>query len=87
MSTTENPTTPRKRGLACVSPERRREIARQGGHAAFEKGVTRLFTAETGQAAGRLGGMPKHRAPRRSPAAPTPVQSDERKVEEVLAMD
>lgn len=56
-----SPSTPKPRGLACISPERRREIARMGGTAARDQGKIRLFTAETGSAAGKLGGYPKQK--------------------------
>lgn len=85
LTQTETTPTPKKRGLACISPERRREIAQKGGYAAFAKGVTRLFDADSGRAAGRLGGMPKHRSPRRSSKMP-PIP-DDREVEVIVSMD
>lgn len=50
-----------KRGLAALSPERRREIAKQGGKAAWTKGVARHFTREEAQVA-RLKGLITRRA-------------------------
>ena len=45
-----------KRGFASMSPEQQREIARQGGRAAHQKGVAHEFTSQEAQAAGRIGG-------------------------------
>jgi hypothetical protein len=47
----------RKRGLAALSPERRREIAAMGGRAARQAGVAHSFTAEEAVSAGRKGGQ------------------------------
>jgi uncharacterized protein len=47
------------RGFAALKkrdPERQREIARQGGKAAHEKGSAHEFTSETGRLAGQKGG-------------------------------
>jgi hypothetical protein len=44
------------RGLASLSPERRREIARLGGLAAHERGTAHEFTSNEGREAGRKGG-------------------------------
>lgn len=49
------------RGLAAVDPERRREIARMGGRAAFDQGKCVLFDSKTGSEAGKLGGRPTHK--------------------------
>lgn len=46
-----------KRGFASMSPERRREIARKGGHAAHNQGVAHVFTPEKAREAGRKGGL------------------------------
>jgi len=46
-----------KRGFASMNEERRREIARQGGRAAHEKGKAHEFTPEEARAAGRKGGQ------------------------------
>lgn len=54
MPPTSNKAKPR--GLAGVSPERRREIASMGGKAAQRKGTGHHFTSEEAQAAGRKGG-------------------------------
>lgn len=44
------------RGLASLSAERRREIARLGGRAAHERGTAHEFTSDEGREAGRKGG-------------------------------
>ena len=50
----ENEQAPKKRrGFAALSPERRREIASQGGRTAQERGTTHRWTAEEASAAGR----------------------------------
>lgn len=48
--------TQKKRGFACMSREKRREIATKGGKTAHRLGVAHQFTSETGKAAGRKGG-------------------------------
>src|SRR5262245_23694870 len=45
-----------KRGFAALTAERRREIARQGGHTAHARGVAHEFTREEAREAGRKGG-------------------------------
>lgn len=45
----------RRRGFALLSPERRQEIASQGGQAAHACGRAHRFTAEEARAAGRRG--------------------------------
>jgi general stress protein YciG len=45
-----------KRGLAAMSPERRREIARRGGLAAHRSGRAHKFTSAEARAAGLKGG-------------------------------
>ncbi len=57
-----------KRGFASISPERRREIARQGGKAAHAKGTAHRFTPEEAREAGRKGGKAAHA--KRKPPAP-----------------
>jgi general stress protein YciG len=47
----------RPRGFALQSPERMREIARQGGQAAHALGVAHRFSVEEARRAGRLGGQ------------------------------
>jgi len=44
------------RGLAAMSPERRREIASKGGKATQEKGTGNRFTSESAKMAGVKGG-------------------------------
>ena len=45
-----------KRGFALLSPEHRREMARQGGLAAHADGTANRWTSETARVAGRMGG-------------------------------
>lgn len=45
-----------RRGFASMDPEKQREIASKGGHAAHEKGTAHEFTSEEARAAGRKGG-------------------------------
>lgn len=47
----------RPRGLAALSPERRREIAQMGGRALHEQGKGHQFTPEEATIAGRKGGL------------------------------
>jgi general stress protein YciG len=44
------------RGFASMDPERQREIAREGGKAAHEKGTAHEFDSEEAKEAGRKGG-------------------------------
>ena len=51
-----DPAQPRRpRGLAAISPERRREIASKGGQAAHACGTAHQWTAEEASAAGKKG--------------------------------
>ncbi len=45
-----------KRGFASMDPEKQREIASKGGHAAQEKGTAHHFSSEEARAAGHKGG-------------------------------
>ncbi len=51
-----NPAT-KKRGFGSMDPERQRQIARQGGKAAHERGSAHEFTSDEARAAGRKGGV------------------------------
>ncbi len=54
----ETATEPRKkRGFGSMDPEKQREIARQGGRTAHERGTAHEFTAEEAKAAGIKGGV------------------------------
>lgn len=44
------------RGFASMDPEKQRQIARQGGRAAHEKGKAHQFSTEEAKAAGKKGG-------------------------------
>lgn len=50
-----------KRGLALVSPEKRKEIASLGGIAAHKFGTAHEFDSKTGSAAGKKGGKGMHK--------------------------
>ncbi len=47
--------TRRARGLAAMSPERRREIASMGGRTSQARGTAHQWTAEEASAAGKKG--------------------------------
>ena len=46
-----------RRGFASMSPQKQREIARKGGHAAHEKGTAHEWTPDEARSAGRKGGQ------------------------------
>lgn len=46
-----------RRGFAAMSPERQREIARQGGKAAHQQGVAHQWNREEAREAGKKGGQ------------------------------
>lgn len=50
-----------KKGFACISPERRKEIAAMGGKAAHIKGTAHQFSSEEAKEAGRKGGLASKR--------------------------
>ncbi|HEY3991623.1 MAG TPA: KGG domain-containing protein [Ktedonobacteraceae bacterium] len=50
-----NTTSKRPRGLAAMSPERRREIASKGGRTSQARGTAHQWTAEEASAAGKKG--------------------------------
>lgn len=54
---------PAPRGFATMSPERRREISRQGGVAAHRAGTAHVFTSAEARVAGRKGGRAARRRP------------------------
>ena len=49
------PNTRRARGLAAMSPERRKEIASMGGRTSQARGTAHQWTAEEASAAGKKG--------------------------------
>ena len=51
------------RGFASMDRNRQREIASKGGRAAHKKGAAHEWTREEAQAAGRKGGLARHRRP------------------------
>ena len=67
-SATGTPTEPRKRrGFACMDPERVRLIASKGGRAAQAAGTAHRFTTEEARAAGKKGGNAPHARRGRGP--------------------
>jgi uncharacterized protein len=76
------------RGFASMDRNKQREIASKGGRAAHKKGAAHEWTREEAQAAGRKGGLARHRRPEDAsdpvppPAAassqPSPSSIDER---------
>lgn len=59
--TEEAPRKKQHRGFACISPEKRAEIASLGGKAAHAKGTAHKWNAEEARQAGRLGGQAAQR--------------------------
>ena len=54
---TEVASTPRPKGLAALSPEKRREIARLGGIASHKQGKGHQWNPKEASAAGKRGGL------------------------------
>jgi general stress protein YciG len=52
-----------KKGLASVSPEKRRQISAMGGKAAHALNRAHQWTSEEAAKAGRIGGMKSRRGP------------------------
>lgn len=50
-----------KRGFASMDPEKHRAIASMGGKKAHAKGTAHRWTPEQAAAAGRLGGIKRHK--------------------------
>jgi len=57
------------RGFASMDRKRQRDIASKGGKAAHKKGAAHEWTREEAQAAGRKGGLARHRKPLAAPPA------------------
>jgi general stress protein YciG len=53
----ERPTRTSSRGFAAMDPEYQRQIAREGGRIAHERGVAHKWTSEEAREAGRKGGQ------------------------------
>ncbi len=53
------PQTPKPRGFAAMTPEKRREIAKSGGQAVHRQGKGHEFDSVTGKAAGLKSGQTK----------------------------
>jgi general stress protein YciG len=58
------------RGFASMDSNKQREIASKGGRAAHKKGAAHQWTREEAQAAGRKGGLARHRRPQPDGSAP-----------------
>jgi general stress protein YciG len=58
------------RGFASMDRDRQREIASKGGRAAHKKGAAHQWTREEAQAAGRKGGLARHRKLQAAPSEP-----------------
>ena len=54
---TERPRQTANRGFAAMDPEYQRQIARDGGRIAHERGVAHKWTSEEAREAGRKGGQ------------------------------
>jgi uncharacterized protein len=50
-----------RRGFAVMSPEKQKEIARQGGRAAHQQGVAHQWNSNEAREAGRKGGQARTR--------------------------
>jgi uncharacterized protein len=55
-----------RRGFACMSTDKQREIASKGGKAAHEKGTAHEWDSEQARLAGRKGGQMSHGGGRHS---------------------
>ena len=62
------------RGFASMDRDKQREIASKGARAAHKKGAAHEWTREEAQAAGRKGGLARHR---RAAQAATVIPADE----------
>lgn len=79
MTTESN--TPKPRGFAAISPERRKEISSSGGKAAHAAGTAHQFSSAEARVAGTKGGIAPHvrrgraPSPRGEPIAPEPTET------------
>jgi general stress protein YciG len=56
-------TEKQKRGFALMDPDRRRELAKEGGKKVHEMGKRHSFTPEEARAAGKKGGRGRPKQP------------------------
>jgi hypothetical protein len=63
------------RGFASMDRNKQREIASKGGRAAHKKGAAHEWTREEAQAAGRKGGLARHRRPEDTSELPAAASS------------
>lgn len=61
MEPGNQPMNKARRGFAAMSPEKQKEIARQGGRAAHQQGVAHQWNSSQAREAGRKGGMARTR--------------------------
>ena len=61
------------RGFASMDRAKQREIASKGGKAAHRKGAAHEWTREEAQAAGRKGGLARHRKLQEASPSSSPV--------------
>ena len=61
------------RGFASMDRDKQREIASKGGRAAHKKGAAHEWTREEAQAAGRKGGLARHRRAAQSTTTVVPA--------------
>lgn len=78
------------RGFASMERSKQREIASKGGKAAHRKGAAHEWTREEAQAAGRKGGLARHRksttpTPSAPAAPPEPSESSATLVDDQLS--
>lgn len=55
-----------RRGFACMTTDKQKEIASKGGRAAHEKGTAHEWTSDEARQAGRKGGQISHGGGRHS---------------------
>jgi general stress protein YciG len=75
LTAAETPMAIEDRGFASMDRNRQREIASKGGRAAHRKGAAHEWTREEAQAAGRKGGLARHKRPEETVV---PASSDDR---------
>lgn len=73
------------RGFASMERAKQREIASKGGKAAHRKGAAHEWTREEAQAAGRKGGLARHRKLRGAAEPPPSDQRDQTNQADQLA--
>ena len=72
------------RGFASMDRNRQREIASKGGRAAHKKGAAHEWTREEAQAAGRKGGLARHKRPDRDRQCPLSTRTSAETVQRAI---